>query len=231
MVQKYYSLFLHWKQGDDLNTFLSNSNSSQEGLLKWAGFMERNAKILRELASLFKQKELDIYANTHHIGLMGDEITLEKAVQKKLIQIDEFEDEEYYENDFQIEEVEPKVEVKRNCIKCHKVLTFPDFYHINSKKFSVVEASFLWKSRNLEFFCCDCIRSFKCSSCSDIFTIELSREGRYIYFCFRCFRSKIRELVSILNLKNDGKSDVFELMFSLKKDLENIFQDINRNIQ
>lgn len=95
---KSYNLFLHWKQGDDLADHLEGKTVS-EGLLSWAEFMKSNATHLEQLAALFKDKEIECFADTHCINFEGDEEVLKKAEEQELIQADEFEDEDAEEAD------------------------------------------------------------------------------------------------------------------------------------
>ena len=85
--QKYeYSLFVHWKQGDDLAHYLAhNKGDAKRSLIEWAQSFRRSSEIIRKLAAMFEQKTLQIYADTHHISLIGDIETLEAAVKERLI--------------------------------------------------------------------------------------------------------------------------------------------------
>ena len=90
---KVYQLIKHYKQGDDLNSFLEEKKDSKEALLAWANYMEDNAKSLKKLVNLFKDKELNIdVADTHYIQLSGDNVILKKASELGLIYEDEEEE-------------------------------------------------------------------------------------------------------------------------------------------
>ena len=92
-MSKSYELFLHYKQGDDLNGFVEEAKTHKEALLEWADFMESNAKAIRELVKIFKGKKLVIdQADTHYIAISGDKKCLEKAVEKGILQCQEEEE-------------------------------------------------------------------------------------------------------------------------------------------
>ena len=94
-MSKTYELFLHYKQGDDLSGFVEQTKTHKDALLAWADFMESNAKALRELVNLFKGKKLTIeQADTHFIAISGDKKCLEKAVEKGILSVQDFEEEE-----------------------------------------------------------------------------------------------------------------------------------------
>lgn len=51
-VKYEYSLFVYWKQGDELANYLKHfKNNSKEALLAWAQHLRQNAKMLRNLVS------------------------------------------------------------------------------------------------------------------------------------------------------------------------------------
>lgn len=89
-----YSLWIHWKQDDDLANYLeSYKNDAKKALLGWAQSFRDNARRIRELVNMFEGKSLTVpMADTHGITLGGDIETLEKAVKKKLISKYEIED-------------------------------------------------------------------------------------------------------------------------------------------
>lgn len=86
-----YTLFIHWKQGDDLARHLEDQKGDAvKALLSWADELESNAEMLERLVDMFKGKKLEVIdAQVHHISLGGDEETLEKAVKEKLLSKDE----------------------------------------------------------------------------------------------------------------------------------------------
>ncbi len=85
-TQYEYSLWVHWKQGDDLARYLSqHNNDAKKALLAWAQSFRESAKKVRTIAKMFQGKRLKICADTHGIYLSGDIDTLEEAVKRKLL--------------------------------------------------------------------------------------------------------------------------------------------------
>ncbi len=81
-----YSLWVHWKQGDDLAQYLSQlNNDAKKALLAWSQSFRDSAKKVRAIAKMFQGKKLKICADTHGIYLSGDIDTLEEAVKRKLL--------------------------------------------------------------------------------------------------------------------------------------------------
>lgn len=81
-----YSLWVHWKQGDDLARYLNQyNNDAKKSLFEWAQSFRKSAKNIRTIANMFQGKRLNISADTHGIYLSGDIETLEEAVKRNLI--------------------------------------------------------------------------------------------------------------------------------------------------
>jgi hypothetical protein len=81
-----YSLWVHWKQGDDLAQYLNqHNNDTKKALLAWAQSFRESAKKVRAIAKMFQGKRLNVCADTHRIYLIGDIDTLEEAVKRKLL--------------------------------------------------------------------------------------------------------------------------------------------------
>jgi len=90
-----YSLWLHWKQGDEFGEHLArNKGNVARALEDWAEEFEERAKFCKKLAKRIEGKNIEADADTHHIGLYGDEKILNKLAKEGLIQKDEYEDEE-----------------------------------------------------------------------------------------------------------------------------------------
>ncbi|KXB03013.1 hypothetical protein AKJ45_02835 [candidate division MSBL1 archaeon SCGC-AAA261F19] len=94
MPEKSYELFLHWKQGDDFAEELEKADTTEEALRNWAETFEEHAKHCRELAEIFEGKDIEAYADTHHISFVDDEEVLKKAVKKGLLEVVDIPEEE-----------------------------------------------------------------------------------------------------------------------------------------
>lgn len=89
-----YSLFLHWKQGDEFHEHLErNKGNVAKALEDWAEEFDERANHCLELAERIKGEDIEADADTHHIGLYGDEKILDGLAKDGLINKDEFEDE------------------------------------------------------------------------------------------------------------------------------------------
>jgi len=85
-----YTLRIYMKQGDDLAWFLGkNEGEAKEAILDWAYNFKWQASRIRKLVNMFENKELEIHAESQYIFLVGDIETLEKAVDKNLVQKEE----------------------------------------------------------------------------------------------------------------------------------------------
>ena len=97
-MSKFYSLFLHYKQGDDFQHILSNTKDNSEAFLHWAESFEQNATVCYEIAKALDGQHVTIDAGTHMINLSPDdeqaESVLNKLVIAKLISVEDFEDED-----------------------------------------------------------------------------------------------------------------------------------------
>jgi len=92
---KEYSLWVHWKQGDEFHDLLEESKGDvSKALERWSEIFEERAKFCVELASRLKGKNVKADADTHYIGLYGDEKVLDKLAKEGLINVEEFEEEE-----------------------------------------------------------------------------------------------------------------------------------------
>lgn len=89
-MSKIYDLYVHFKQGDDLNCFLEKSASVSEGLKMWAKAMRSGAEHVDKLAELLEGKDVECHADTNYIGFCGDDEVLGKAVEMELLNLDDF---------------------------------------------------------------------------------------------------------------------------------------------
>lgn len=90
-----YSLWLHYKQGDDFRDLLEKNNDNvAKALSEWAEEFEEKAEHCRKLAAELEGKEVEVQADTHHIGFEGDEKLLNELAKKNLLERQEIEEEE-----------------------------------------------------------------------------------------------------------------------------------------
>ncbi|TXT67545.1 MAG: hypothetical protein BAJALOKI1v1_70036 [Promethearchaeota archaeon] len=200
MKIKTYELLCHWKQGDELSWLLERHPHPQTALLKWAEKMETNAANLRRLATLFKEKELHIDADTHYIELSGDEKALEQAVAEQIINLYET---EYYDEDFYDEfefdsSLSEKVSFARErehtCFSCNKTLTFDEYNSINLHEFSQEQLLDLWSNDFIRFYCCECLAKLKCPLCEGKLEPLQKEDGHGYYYCARCINDIVDEI-------------------------------------
>lgn len=87
-----YSLWLHWKQGDDFHDLLErNKGNVAKALEDWAEEFEARAEHCREIAKAVKGKNIEAEADVHFINLFGDEKVLNELVKRELLQKEEIE--------------------------------------------------------------------------------------------------------------------------------------------
>lgn len=96
---KTYTLYLHYKQGDDFGHILNEADHKvPEALRDWAASFDANAKHCRELAARLENVDVNVQADTHHIGFDPNDKKAEKALAKLaedgLIDEEEWEDED-----------------------------------------------------------------------------------------------------------------------------------------
>jgi len=66
---KSYSLFLHWKQGDDLAEHVDKTETLSSALRSWGGDFERRRVACEKIATALDGKKIDVFAGTHVIDL------------------------------------------------------------------------------------------------------------------------------------------------------------------
>ena len=103
-MKKYYELWLpYFKQGSDLAHCLEECKNeprpNAEAMLMHADSLEEAARMLKALAVYAVEHEMDIHADTHHIGIEMDEEIGNKLVEEGLLNFDPFEEEEWDEED------------------------------------------------------------------------------------------------------------------------------------
>lgn len=93
---KSYELHLPvWKQGDDLSASIDAANGNvAEGFKNQAETYEMAASMCRKMASVAVEHKLEVYADTHHIGIDGPEDILEKLVKEDVLDTFDWPDEE-----------------------------------------------------------------------------------------------------------------------------------------
>jgi len=83
----------YYKQGDDLAHCLEGA-TPYEALLKHADMMNDTKNILLQIAEVIKEDNIEIEADTHHIGLTVSEAIANLLVEKELAYVSEYLDEE-----------------------------------------------------------------------------------------------------------------------------------------
>ena len=100
---KLVTLWIHWKQGDDLAHHLDRSQGNAvQGLREWADSLEEGARHVRELAGALEGHAVTIQADTHHIGIDVNPQILEKIKDLGGVCVEEL-DEEDEDEDFEDE--------------------------------------------------------------------------------------------------------------------------------
>jgi len=64
---KSYSLFLHWKQGDDLAEHVETTKTVSDALRSWGADFERRRVACEKISSALDGKKVDVFAGTHVI--------------------------------------------------------------------------------------------------------------------------------------------------------------------
>ena len=92
---KLVTLWIHWKQGDDLAHYLDqNKQNVVQGLRDWADSLENGAQKVRELAGALEGHAVKIQADTHHISIEVNPQVLEKIKDLDGVCVEEWEDED-----------------------------------------------------------------------------------------------------------------------------------------
>jgi hypothetical protein len=99
----YYTLFLPvFKQGDDLSHH-QNQNNPPNQAKAFSGLAEQYisaAEICRKMSKVLETSpEIEVEADTHHIGLFGPVNLLDPLVEEGILSKDEVEDDEDCEED------------------------------------------------------------------------------------------------------------------------------------
>ena len=99
---KNYTIWLpYYKQGDDLAHCLKD-NGPQQALREHAEVLMCAAKQLTDIADLVGDTEIELDADTHHIGISGPQELLDLLVEKELVDVyeDDF-DSDFEDDDFE----------------------------------------------------------------------------------------------------------------------------------
>lgn len=104
-----YTLWLHYKQGDDLAAYLEDAKGDNSlALQNWSDSFKENAAITYRLADVVKNHAIKIYADVHHIEFVPldkkAEGLLEVLAAEKLLDREELDDEEDFEDELFDEE-------------------------------------------------------------------------------------------------------------------------------
>lgn len=101
-MSKSYSIFIHYKQGDDLAHIQSQVPTTSEALQAWSDSLRAGADHVARLATAMKGYDIELHADTHHIGFDGKDEKAEKLLAalaaEEMITAEEYEDED--EDDF-----------------------------------------------------------------------------------------------------------------------------------
>ena len=103
MTTKTYEVILpYFKQGDDLNCAIEETNSHAEAFLAHAEQLEVASVILRRLASCAKENNLTIEsADTHNILVnCNDDVGSALVSDGMLVELEDMDDEELDDDDF-----------------------------------------------------------------------------------------------------------------------------------
>ena len=195
---KEFELSCHWKQGDDLASYISSTGDSRGGLIAWAQSFEENAKKLRKLAEMFEGKDLDIQAGTHYIGVSGDKETLERAEKEELIysiEVDNYINEDYYDESKEKELIASQK--LHYCYNCRKKLDYYEFLHANLRDNKEEDVLELWNSENLNFFCCKCMNQLECNHCNSKLEPLMVKNIIYLFYCPKCLDKKLDLLIQM----------------------------------
>jgi hypothetical protein len=74
----------YFKQGDDLGHWLGEFKKPEKALRMHAEQMESVVEHLNNLADMIEGKKVDIYGDTHYIGLTCDKVLADKIVKADL---------------------------------------------------------------------------------------------------------------------------------------------------
>lgn len=90
-----YSLWLHWKQGDDFHSCLGEAAQNIPAALElWAKEFDNHAQHCRALAKELNNTSIECCcADVHYIEFCGDETVLDKLAEQGLLNKEEREDE------------------------------------------------------------------------------------------------------------------------------------------
>lgn len=76
-----YELFLHGKQGDDLNFYLEKSSNIIEGMRNWAIHFERARSVCEDVSAALVGKNVTIEADVHSIVFCPQDKEAEKVLK------------------------------------------------------------------------------------------------------------------------------------------------------
>ncbi len=95
---KNYTLWLHFKQGEDFALQLEHASTTSNALRSWAESFYSNAEHCRVLADRLEGVDVEVQADTHHIGFEPNDAAAEKVLQELaeegLVNEEKYEDDE-----------------------------------------------------------------------------------------------------------------------------------------
>jgi len=89
----------YFKQGDDLSAYLDSTKTKEEALEGHAEMLKDASEQLLQIRDIIEGQEVDIYADTHHISISGDDDIMDKLIEANLAEEDEYDDDEDEEDD------------------------------------------------------------------------------------------------------------------------------------
>lgn len=96
---KYATITLpYYKQGSDLSGFLDSCSTISEALKAHARMLEGAVSILRDVDVIISTEDIEIYADTHHIGISGPDEVIDRLIESGCAEIDEDDEDDGYDD-------------------------------------------------------------------------------------------------------------------------------------
>ena len=92
---KYLTIRLsYFKQGFDLSSCFKGRKTNEEALESHAEMLKNAANQLLQIRDIIKGHEVDFYADTHYIGISGEDEVIDKLLEANLAEENFYDDEE-----------------------------------------------------------------------------------------------------------------------------------------